>query len=481
MLFRRILVLVAALCASAQYTLPPASQAAQDSASGTSDLPSNSTDTASIVQTAQMVNQKSGATDGTPPDLPQDPTQVTAVDGLIMVSNISNSNSTDVPVHRAGKRAPSDYALVFNGNNTYDAAVQGTAYLTYTLVSNASYAEGLAESFTFCDNTPGCVFFNLFYEFNNKYLDSQNSNLKCVAFGDFHSAAEKVAPIAPTVIQNSTGYASLAQTSADVQVVEGYELVFGPISAANNAPGYMGFAFLSKYDPSACAELCNQRGPDAVGGACKYFNIWRALVDGCPTTYTCAMYSAPTNVSTATNTGQGTLSVTLSRGYARQSHIPDGDFEAYICDPPQQTFCFAEKAPGWIGTSPTGGQFDATIFHYAPYSHGGTGVGLLGCAFGSDPQPGTLTPAAPLSGLLPGRAYVVQFFHSSTYSGVQLEAPAFVNVLWNGALVGSVNVGYSPWTFWEFPVTAVGNDTLQFTGGKAPAYDFIDDVYLFLA
>lgn len=51
----------------------------------------------------------------------------------------------------------------------------------------------------------------------------------------------------------------------------------------------MGFAFLDRYDVGACAELCNTRGPDPIGGACQFFNIWRALVNGIPTTYTCSM------------------------------------------------------------------------------------------------------------------------------------------------------------------------------------------------
>lgn len=52
---------------------------------------------------------------------------------------------------------------------------------------------------------------------------------------------------------------------------------------------YMGFAFLDKYDVNACAQLCNTRNADPNGGACQYFNIWRALVNGIPTTYTCSM------------------------------------------------------------------------------------------------------------------------------------------------------------------------------------------------
>lgn len=53
----------------------------------------------------------------------------------------------------------------------------------------------------------------------------------------------------------------------------------------------MGFAFLDRYDVDACAEQCNERGADSVGGACQFFNIWRAVVNGNPTTYTCSMVS----------------------------------------------------------------------------------------------------------------------------------------------------------------------------------------------
>lgn len=53
----------------------------------------------------------------------------------------------------------------------------------------------------------------------------------------------------------------------------------------------MGFAFLDRYDVNACAAQCNTRGADGQGGACQFFNIWRAVVDGVPTTYTCSMVS----------------------------------------------------------------------------------------------------------------------------------------------------------------------------------------------
>ncbi|KAJ6515071.1 hypothetical protein C8R47DRAFT_1063829 [Mycena vitilis] len=464
---RLLIVVTAVLCVSAQnaYVLSPVDQANQDSANstGTTNGQSDMTDMDAIVQMAGAVDQKGGA-DGAPNSMAPPTMQVTVVDGQTTLSNITDATPTETQVGSG-----LGYSMVFNGNaNGTDCAINGIAYLTWTNVSTTS------ECFAYCDATVGCVFLNTYIQLSN---DGQQES-RCATFADIHTDVEKTyCGSDGTSIQNSSGYAQQAQV--DPAVPEGYEPVFGPIFAANNAPGYMGFVLLTKYDPSACAVQCNQRGSDAAGGACKYFNIWRAVDEGKPTTYTCSMYYIPTDQSTATNTGQGSLAVTQSRGYKRTTQVTDGDFEAYTC-PDGSTFCFAQQAPGWVGTSGPNGSYDATIFHYAPYAHRGSGVGLLGCAFGRDPQPGTLT--ATVGNLVHKGTYSVQFFASSTYSGQQLEKAAFVEVWWNGVVVGSVRVGYSPWKYYEFTVTALGGgaDTLQFHGGMAPAYILLDDVYVFL-
>ena len=91
------------------------------------------------------------------------------------------------------------------------------------------------------------VFVNLYYEFNNELLDfvfSEHSNLKCALYGDTHTAAEKTnyggqqsepLPAPLTYIQQSSGYSS--KTLVNPADPPGYELVFGPIDGANNAPG----------------------------------------------------------------------------------------------------------------------------------------------------------------------------------------------------------------------------------------------------
>ncbi|EEB99797.1 hypothetical protein MPER_00430, partial [Moniliophthora perniciosa FA553] len=136
----------------------------------------------------------------------------------------------------------------------------------------------------------------------------------CTIYGDVHTADEKTnrggqqlypAPGGLTYIQESSGYA--LKSLVDPDIPEGYEHVFGPLDGANNAPGFMGFAFLDRYDVQACAELCNKRGFDSNGGACKFFNLWRAVYSDKPHTYTCSMYYEVTDASTASNHGQSDL------------------------------------------------------------------------------------------------------------------------------------------------------------------------------
>ncbi|TFK66971.1 hypothetical protein BDN72DRAFT_822908 [Pluteus cervinus] len=372
------------------------------------------------------------------------------------------------------------YVQVFDGSGTgpsdTDASIQGGAYLTFTRLD--TYDLGACEAF--CDGVTACVFVNLFIEYNSDA--TYNPQYKCAAYSDVHTAAEKTnfggqqllpPPAGPTYVQASVGYA--LASFEDPPTPDGYEFVFGPTGGANNAGGYMGSADLDSYDVAACAAQCNTRGADATGGACQYFNIWRAVTNGNPTGYTCSMYYIPTDASTATNYGQGDLLVTLSRGYQRISYLPDGGFEDYN----PGGFDFAASDDNWIGTSPPGGTLDATIFNFQPYAHTGNSVALLGSAIGADALPGTLTPAAPLN-LEAGKAYWVTFFQNSDFSG-GLETDAYIEVHWNGAIVLTINPGDENWTYYQVQVTAAGNDQLAFVGGPAPGWSFLDDIYVWLA
>ncbi|CAA7263587.1 unnamed protein product [Cyclocybe aegerita] len=484
-LFTSILLAVS-VSAAVTTVVPPASKGVWNDPANALVLDGTLTDIQTIVDTAAVVDQKAGATGE--PDQPIPDTAVTAVDGQLTTAGMHDANSTSTRrsiLQRSSRRSVDDYELVFSGTGfapeDRDASIQGTAYLTFTLVPNATY--NVAAYLNFCDTVQQCVFANIYYEFNNPGLDHhETSNLKCAVYGDVHTAAEKTnfggqqlapPPAGLTYIQQSSGYAS--KTLVDPEDPEGYELVFGPTNGANNAPGYMGFAFLDRYDVDACARECNNRGPDGNGGACQYFNIWRAVVNGDPTTYTCSMYYIVADESTAVNTGQGNLKVTFSRGYKRKNYVIDGGFEGYnACN----DFCFSASYSNWIGTSPPGGSLDATIFFYPPYAHAGNGVALLGSATGADNLPGTLTPTHPLN-TVTGKAYLITFFHASAFSGPVLEADAFVDILWNGNIVTTIRPGFSNWQYYQFQVTGAGNDVLAFHGGKAPAWSFLDDIHVF--
>ncbi|KAF9442645.1 hypothetical protein P691DRAFT_764987 [Macrolepiota fuliginosa MF-IS2] len=489
-----VLTAVATAATTAPVFSPNTPTAPATPANNTLTVNGTETDVDTIASTIQIVDQKTGATTDAPPNQPPPPTTVTAVDGELTNSTVPELANSTTPTKRSldlSKRLLDGYEVVFDGTGfgptDRDASIEGTAYLTYTVVSNLTYS--VDDCLRFCDRVDGCVFANLYYEYNNALLDwvfSEKSNLKCAVYADVHTAAEKTnfggqqlkPPPEPLVyIQNSSGYA--AKTLVDPPVPDGYELVFGPTNGANNAPGYMGFAFLDKYDVEACTQLCNTRGPDGNGGACQYVNIWRAVVNGVPTTYTCSFYYLVADESTAVNFGQGDLKVTYSRGYKRKSLIQDSGFESFAACPVPD-ICWTESDQFWVATSPSGGSFDAEIIHDATDAHSGSSAGLLGSGFGSDALAGTLKPTNTLD-TVPGKTYLITFFHSSSFSGPDLEADAFVDVMWNGQIVETIRPGFSNWKYFEFRVVAVGNDELAFHGGKAPAWSFIDDVYVFLA
>ncbi|KAF9530204.1 hypothetical protein CPB83DRAFT_892823 [Crepidotus variabilis] len=455
------------------------------------DIPSNRvdltrtlTDATTIANTVAQVRQKAGASGN--PNHPVPETVVTARDGKLTSKGQLTSNATSLAgLFERSKRSPSDYILVFGGSpvnsEARDASIEGTAYLTFTLVSNATY--NIGDCLAFCDSVRECVFANIYYEFNNDALDHrESSNLKCAVYADTHTAAEKTnyggqqsepLPAGLTYIQQSSGFSK--RTLVDPTDPDGYSLVFGPTSGANNAPGYMGFSFLDRYDVAACAKECNQRGADGQGGACKYFNIWRAVVNGNPTTYTCSMYYLVADQSTATNTGQGDLKVTYSRGYKRLSYAEDGGFESLqkLCF----GFCWTQLDSSWAGINSFGGFDEAAIFYYTPYAHSGGVIGMLGSLGNYDNLPGTLTPVKPLK-TVAGKKYLIEFFYASTYSGSNKGANAYVDVSWNGQVVNTVK-GYSTWKPASVEVVGKGGDTIAFHGGAGSAIVFLDDVGVF--
>ncbi|KAJ7898025.1 hypothetical protein B0H14DRAFT_3104598 [Mycena olivaceomarginata] len=401
---------------------------------------------------------------------------VTAVDGEIMNTTIATTNSESRrDIERFIKPRKSGFKKIFDGLPAAqkDASIQGTAYLTHTVVNNATY--NVKACTDWCTTVEGCVFVNLYYEFNNYFLDhvfSEKSNLKCAAYGDIHTADEKLnfgglashppvdnASVPLTYITRSSGWA--VDTLVDPGTPDGYELVFGPTGGANNAAGYMGFAFIDRYDVNACAQLCNARGADPNGGGCAYFNIWRATVDGIPTTYTCSMYCLPTDESTALNFRAGLPPRDIPPGFT-------------LCS----DFCFATSYANWTGTSSASGTLDAAIFFFPPYAHTGHGSALLG--------------AAPRRRRTPGHAHTRSAARDGGWRTVRGAVLRVLRVLGPGVRgrgtcgraverrkrVGGVR-GFMEYTLVEVGVVGTGRDILAFVGGAAPAWSFIDDCKVF--
>jgi hypothetical protein len=120
------------------------------------DLSDTQTDAGTIVDTANQVEQKSSPPLDAQPDLPPADTVVTAIDGNIVQTNSSSTRRrfTDGLI----RRSRSDYTQVFDGSGTgvddRDCSIEGTAYMTYTVVSNSTYS--VDDCLSFCDRTQGC-------------------------------------------------------------------------------------------------------------------------------------------------------------------------------------------------------------------------------------------------------------------------------------------------------------------------------------
>ena len=143
--------------AAVTTVVPPGSKGVWNDPANTLDLSGTTTDTDTILATAQTVDQKSGA-DGDP-NQPIPITTVTAVDGQLTPDGTSSGSTT--PRRRStgvSRRSPADYQLVFSGTGTgptdRDGSIQGTAYLTFTVVDNSTY--NVNACLAFCDSVQQC-------------------------------------------------------------------------------------------------------------------------------------------------------------------------------------------------------------------------------------------------------------------------------------------------------------------------------------
>jgi hypothetical protein len=88
-----ICVAVAASAAVVTTVVPPALRGPPSSTANTLSLDGTDTDADTIANTVAQVNQKTGATDNTPPNQPVPPTVVTAIDGTVTEAGQLNSTS----------------------------------------------------------------------------------------------------------------------------------------------------------------------------------------------------------------------------------------------------------------------------------------------------------------------------------------------------------------------------------------------------
>lgn len=129
------------------------------SVNNTLTLEGTQTDTDKIASTVQIVNQKAGAPLDAPPDQPPPPTSITAIDGELTNATISNNTSSTISRRSfLSTRSVDDYEIMFQGTGTgpndRDGSIEGTAYLTFTVLPNATY--DVPGCLSFCDHVDGC-------------------------------------------------------------------------------------------------------------------------------------------------------------------------------------------------------------------------------------------------------------------------------------------------------------------------------------
>ncbi|KAF9480588.1 hypothetical protein BDN70DRAFT_603567 [Pholiota conissans] len=266
-----------------------------------------------------------------------------------------------------------------------------------------------------------------------------------------------------------------------------FERTFGPINAASNAGGYIGFVTFPSYDVNACAASCNAHGFNTTGGPCVFFNIWTAVINGASGNTVCSLYNSVAANSTSTYTGQGDLIVTASRGYKRKSLIKDGSFQDYTCVVTKTNGCPYAPSRYWTRFVPAG--YDFVLINNGP-AHTGNSSTFF---YFSPPSPDAYAYGATLEYALPtnaveGKTYVISFFYTnSNYSPAptNLTGP-LVSALWNGvSVIGAPQVG--PETFDGLSymnifgeVVAQGGDTFALQNGIAFAHAmYVDDISIF--
>ena len=134
------------------------------------DFSDTKTDSSTIADTASTVDQKTGPAPDEAPDQPAN-TTITAMDGQLVdnipVNTTTTTSSGDsrrrrnIPGRLARRGEEANYRQVFDGTGTdpddRDGSIQGSAYLTYTLINNSTY--DVDSCLSACDSVVGCGMF----------------------------------------------------------------------------------------------------------------------------------------------------------------------------------------------------------------------------------------------------------------------------------------------------------------------------------
>jgi len=143
-------------------------------------------------------------------------------------------------------------------------------------------------------------------------------------------------------------------------------------------------------------------------------------------------------------------------------------------------YCWAESSNNWLATSSD--SFNAVFLSNEPaFARRGDTSGLLGSAYGVYGDfPGTIAPTQPLQ-TTAGKMYLIEVWQWSGYNPPFYQQDAWFDIIWNGVVVSAVRPGYrATYTRFTVEVTAVGDDTIAFHGGRYPDYSFLDDIAVWL-
>ncbi|TFK62523.1 hypothetical protein BDN72DRAFT_862778 [Pluteus cervinus] len=192
------------------------------------------------------------------PDLPRDPlsgdvppTVVTAINGYMTKAG-QHGNAVLVVLHGANSNLNTGSSL-----SKRDLSLKKRRDYEQLVIDNVA-------------DPTGTGFINVLYEYNNDA--TYNPQIKCATYGHAHSRREDQSRegIHPTEIDSST----------NPTILDGYAFAFGPTNTANQAPDFIGFAILDKYDVQTYTDQCNTHDPDPY--VCHYSNVYRAIFNGNP-------------------------------------------------------------------------------------------------------------------------------------------------------------------------------------------------------